>query len=61
MAKADSIRQEAQAELAKEQAEKAKAGLKALYRRKADAEAVVRGIDRDIEVALAKIDAGELP
>lgn len=59
MSKADEIRKQAEAEVAKENADKAKEKIKGLYRRKAQAEEVVRGIDRDIEVALAEIAAGE--
>lgn len=52
------IKQQAEAEVRKEQGEKAKEKIKTLLRRKAAAEEVVKGIDREIEVALAEIEAG---
>jgi hypothetical protein len=43
-----SILEQARAEVAKEQAEKAKTALKALLRQRAQAEAVLKGIDLQI-------------
>jgi hypothetical protein len=60
VSRAEGIRRAAEAEVAKEQGEAAKKALIALYKRKAVAEEAVRGIEREIETTLAKIEAGAL-
>lgn len=58
--RAESIRREAEAEVQREQSEAAKKALVALYKRKAAAEEVVRGVEREIELTIEKINAGSL-
>lgn len=56
IAKTPSVLEQAREEVAKEQAEKAKAALKNLLRQRAQAESVLRGIDvqiRDVETQIA--------
>lgn len=60
ISRAESIRREAEDEVRKEQSEAAKKALVALYKRKAQAEEVVRGVDREIALTLEKIDSGAL-
>lgn len=55
-----SIREQAQAEVAKEQAEKAKGAMKTLLRQRAQAESVLKGIDLQIADLEAQINDGTL-
>lgn len=52
------IKQQAEAEVRKEQSEKAKEKLKGLLRKIDQAKEVVANLNREYEVALAEIEAG---